>query len=181
MRVRPGRKRARAAGSRLARVTAGRDKATMRKLADALADQEFNLKDKLVEARKAAELEQIDIAEMIGVDKSTISRFERLDSNPTLAMVRNYAYAVGCLVKHDVVAFPEPPIHERIDHLLEILKGTLLSPSPTVAANAVNFSLLDDVDLNVFGMQEPFLTATRPLLFGGAGVVTVHQMMGSGG
>ena len=124
MRVRPGRKRAQAASNRLARVTAGRDKDTMCKLADALAEQEFKLKDMLVEARKAADLEQVDIAEMIGVDKSTISRFERLDSNPTLSMIRNYAYAVGCLVKHDVVSFPETP-EERIDHLGELLRAAL--------------------------------------------------------
>ncbi|MFC9876700.1 helix-turn-helix transcriptional regulator [Nocardia salmonicida] len=130
-------------------MTAGRDKVTMRKLADALADQEFQLKEKLVAARKAAELEQVDIAEALGVDKSTVSRFERLDSNPTLAMIRNYAYAVGCLVKHDVVAFPEEPPYARTDHLLRILQAALVSHNIEAALGRPR--VFADVDISWFG------------------------------
>ncbi|MQY31317.1 hypothetical protein NRB56_69260 [Nocardia sp. RB56] len=89
------------------RGTRLRSKTANRALADMLAEAEFDLKDALVAARKAAGLEQKDIAEQIGVDKSTISRFERLDSNPTLTMIRNYAYAVGAVVRFDIVPFDQ--------------------------------------------------------------------------
>ncbi|MGV9676382.1 helix-turn-helix domain-containing protein [Nocardia sp. NPDC003482] len=79
-----------------------RHKKTDRALAAALADAEFQLKDDLVAARKAAGLDQKDVAEIMGVDKSTVSRFERLDSNPTLSMIRYYAHAVGVLVHYKV-------------------------------------------------------------------------------
>ncbi|MFD3594298.1 multiprotein-bridging factor 1 family protein [Nocardia sp. NPDC058640] len=78
------------------------DRDTAFNLADALADQEIQLKEKLVAARKALRFEQAEIAEWMRVDVHTIAEFERLDSNPTLSMIRNYAFMVGCLVKYDV-------------------------------------------------------------------------------
>jgi transcriptional regulator with XRE-family HTH domain len=99
-------------------------------LADALADAEFKLKEDLIAARKDAGLEQKDVAEEMGVDKSTISRFERLDSNPTLSMLRNYAYEVGAVVTYSVV-----PIEEHINRqrLARFMPGISLSTSAELA------------------------------------------------
>lgn len=85
-----------------------RSKSASQLLAAELAEAEFALKEKLVAAREAAGLRQVDVAEKLGVDKSTISRFERLDSNPTLSMLRYYAHAIGALVTHDVKLVNRP-------------------------------------------------------------------------
>ncbi|WP_433679963.1 helix-turn-helix transcriptional regulator [Nocardia sp. CA-119907] len=160
-------------------MTAGRNKATMRKLADALADQEFRLKDKLVEARKAADLEQVDIAQMIGVDKSTISRFERLDSNPTLSMIRNYAYAVGCLVKHDVVPFPEPQPDERMTHLMRLLNEVVFNPPIPIAASVpVHIAVHRGIGFEVSAISEPSPIQLRRADFSGSGGLRVLHMTG---
>lgn len=73
-------------------------------LAGALADAEFDLKEKLVATRKAAGLSQADVAAALRRKVRDIKAFERLDSNPTLSMIRYYAYAVGALVTFDVTA-----------------------------------------------------------------------------
>ncbi|MGY1948636.1 helix-turn-helix domain-containing protein [Nocardia asiatica] len=90
-----------------------RRKATNRALSRRLAQEELAFKRALVKARQESGLSQTQVADLLGVNKSAISRFERVDSNPTLAMIRHYAHAVGALVTHRVepgwtadVAFP---------------------------------------------------------------------------
>ncbi|WP_433568136.1 helix-turn-helix domain-containing protein (plasmid) [Nocardia sp. CA-151230] len=106
-----------------------RSKKTDKALAKALANAEFRLKDDLIAARNEAGLDQKDIAELIGVDKSTISRFERLDSNPTLSMIRNYAYAIGALVSYKVEPFEEPAPAARMVQLFPGVAGYMLVES----------------------------------------------------
>ncbi|MFF3226163.1 helix-turn-helix domain-containing protein [Nocardia suismassiliense] len=79
-----------------------RPKRVDRTLSRRLAKEELAFKKRLVQARHDSGLSQTDVAELLGVNKSAISRFERADSNPTLSMIRHYAHAIGALVIHDV-------------------------------------------------------------------------------
>lgn len=72
----------------------------------------------LVRLRKEKGLTQGQIAEMIGVDQTTVSRFEQADSNPQLSMIRRYARAVGARVRHEATPM-EPNYRERIDAIME--------------------------------------------------------------
>ncbi|MEP9391187.1 helix-turn-helix transcriptional regulator [Gordonia sp. VNQ95] len=54
------------------------------------ARAEVQFKRELVEAREAAGLSQRRLAALMGVDHSTVSRMERLDSNPRLSDIRQY-------------------------------------------------------------------------------------------
>ncbi|MBF6363191.1 helix-turn-helix transcriptional regulator [Nocardia farcinica] len=74
-------------------------------LASELAREELELKRALIRAREKANLNQAELAKKIGVHRSVISRFERMDSNPRLSMLRYYAHALGVLIKHQVVPF----------------------------------------------------------------------------
>ncbi len=71
-------------------------------LAGELAEQEFLLKEQLIDARRSAGMSQAAVARELGLNKSAVSRFERLDSNPTLSLIRHYAHTVGALVTFDV-------------------------------------------------------------------------------
>jgi hypothetical protein len=71
-------------------------------LASQLAEEELTLKEKLVAARKAAGMSKADITKALGWKEKEVSRFERLDSNPTLAQIRYYAHAIGALVTFGV-------------------------------------------------------------------------------
>lgn len=73
-----------------------------RELTRQLAKEELAFKRALVQARKDANLSQTQVADLLGVNKSAISRFERSDSNPTLSMIRHYAHAVGALIRFQV-------------------------------------------------------------------------------
>ncbi|MGW4366281.1 helix-turn-helix transcriptional regulator [Nocardia takedensis] len=75
-----------------------RKKPVDRELSRRLAEEELRFKRELVQARTAAGLTAEQVAHIIGVNVKAISEFERLDSNPTLSMVRYYAHAVGALV-----------------------------------------------------------------------------------
>jgi ribosome-binding protein aMBF1 (putative translation factor) len=74
-------------------------------LAAALADNEVDFKRALVQARIDAGLTQEDIAARIGTHPSVIAKFERLDSNPRLSMIRYYAHALGIAVRFTVTDF----------------------------------------------------------------------------
>ncbi|QRY48144.1 helix-turn-helix transcriptional regulator [Mycolicibacterium boenickei] len=71
----------------------------------ALARAELKMLKDLVELRHHSGLTQQDVADAIGRDKSAVSRFERLDSDPRLSTVRRYARAVGAMVTHSVTDF----------------------------------------------------------------------------
>ncbi|WP_204801904.1 helix-turn-helix domain-containing protein [Mycobacterium riyadhense] len=68
----------------------------------ALAGAELDMLSDLVRLRHRKGLTQEDVANAIGRDKSAVSRFERLDSDPRLSTVRRYARAVGAMVEHRV-------------------------------------------------------------------------------
>lgn len=59
--------------------------------------------ENLVEIRRNSGLKQEDVAELLGITQQAVSKFEAMDSSPSLARVRHYAHAVGALVAHVVV------------------------------------------------------------------------------
>lgn len=73
-----------------------------RRRAKYLAAQDRKLLEKLVETRRTSGLSQEDVAELLGVSQQAVSKFEGMDSSPSLARVRHYAHAVGALVAHVV-------------------------------------------------------------------------------
>lgn len=66
---------------------------------DAL-EQEFNLFDELLRARKDAGLTQAEVAERMSTQPSVVARLEagggRQKHSPSLATLQKYAEAVGC-------------------------------------------------------------------------------------
>lgn len=57
----------------------------------------------LIEARRAANLTQEQVAERMGVQKHTISRLENNKNSPTVATLKRYAEALGCQLKIQMV------------------------------------------------------------------------------
>ncbi|WP_260852763.1 helix-turn-helix domain-containing protein [Curtobacterium pusillum] len=68
-----------------------------------LASQDRRLKSRLIELRRASNLTQNDVAELIGVTQQAVQKFERYDSDPKASTLRRYANAVGAIVEHQVV------------------------------------------------------------------------------
>lgn len=52
----------------------------------------------LVEARKKAELRQVDVAEKMGIGQPSVSEFERGETSPKLETLQKYAEAVGVTI-----------------------------------------------------------------------------------
>ncbi|AIC71933.1 Hypothetical protein ERS075564_00926 [Mycobacteroides abscessus] len=75
------------------------------RLATALAEADGDLLEQLVEVRKAKGLTQQAVAERMRRDKSAVSNFERLGTDPHLSTIRRYAAAIGVMIKHDVRDF----------------------------------------------------------------------------
>lgn len=69
-----------------------------RQLARATARHELAMKRALVEAREAVPMSQAELARRMGVDRSTISRMEKLDSNPRLSELTEYAMHVDRII-----------------------------------------------------------------------------------
>lgn len=82
------------------------------------ARSELEFKREMVHAREARELSQRALADLMGVDHSTISRLERLDSDLKLSLVREYlAYCEAAMdltvVKRDVLAKEQRELTEK--------------------------------------------------------------------
>lgn len=72
--------------------------------ATALAESDLTMLIELVELRRRGPLTQDDVAELLGVSQQAVSAFERLESDPRLSTIRQYAHAIGALVRHDIRA-----------------------------------------------------------------------------
>ena len=59
-------------------------------------DKRAELLRNLVEARKKAELRQVDVAERMGIGQPSVSEFERGETSPKLETLQKYAEAIGC-------------------------------------------------------------------------------------
>lgn len=79
-----------------------------RRLGIDLAGSELDLIDQLIAFRRIRGLTQEEVAEKMGVERSTVSRFERSAGSPrknhTLSTVKRYAEAVNAYIAHFVVS-----------------------------------------------------------------------------
>ncbi|CAM3792671.1 helix-turn-helix transcriptional regulator [Mycobacterium frederiksbergense] len=80
------------------------------------ARSEVNFKRDLVAARETAGLSQRELAELMGVDHSTVSRMERLDSDPKLSMLRQYLTQCEAALNVEVIARREVEKEHRERH-----------------------------------------------------------------
>jgi len=76
---------------------------------DALAVS-FEIKRQMIAMRKKAGLTQEQMAELLGTQKSNISRLESLNSasSPRLSTIESYAHALGYSVRIDFTQDPRP-------------------------------------------------------------------------
>ncbi|QFP97009.1 helix-turn-helix DNA binding protein [Gordonia phage Suerte] len=91
------------------------------------AAAEVAFKKQLVAAREAAGLSQRRLADLMGVDNSTISRMERLDSDPRLSDLRQYLTQCKAALSLNVISAA---------HVESKWVDTYISASPKFAAAA---------------------------------------------
>lgn len=75
------------------------------RLREALAREDSDFLEQLVQMRKDKGLTQQSVAERMHRDKSAVSNFERLSSDPHLSTIRRYAAAIGACISHQVQDF----------------------------------------------------------------------------
>lgn len=56
---------------------------------------QYEIVSEMIRLRKALDLTQSELAELVGTRQSNISRLERGDSNPTLGFLTKIAHALG--------------------------------------------------------------------------------------
>jgi len=70
-------------------------------------EEEYQLARELLRARVGAGLTQEEVAESMGTTKSAISRLEAAGKHsPSVATLKKYAHAVGCVVEIHLVPAP---------------------------------------------------------------------------
>ena len=82
-------------------------------LARRLVGADRDLLDDLVKVRIANSRSQTDVAELMGVSPSAVSRIESGVRDPHLSTLRRYAFAVGADVSHVVSRFDQDHWSER--------------------------------------------------------------------
>lgn len=69
-----------------------------------LAQENSEMRARLVEIRREAGLSQADVAALLGVTQQAVHKIERYDADLKLSTLERYANAVGALVFHRVEA-----------------------------------------------------------------------------
>lgn len=75
------------------------------RLADYIVSSDEKLFRDLVAFRKARGLSQQQVADLMGIDKSNVSRLESGVRDVQLSTLRRYAMALDVVIRHDLVAF----------------------------------------------------------------------------
>ncbi len=87
------------------------------------ARAEVAFKRELIEARENAGLSQRQLADLMGVDNSTVSRIERLDSDPKLSVLRQYLTQCEAALNIQVVSRREVADEHRERHVKAVAKA----------------------------------------------------------
>jgi transcriptional regulator with XRE-family HTH domain len=74
------------------------------KRAKKLAENDYRLINELIQQRIDKGLSQQDVADRLGITQQAVSRFEKMDNDPRLSSIREYAHAIEALVWHAVEA-----------------------------------------------------------------------------
>ncbi|MCI7457751.1 helix-turn-helix domain-containing protein [Actinomyces urogenitalis] len=77
----------------------------------ALVAAQDQLMHDLVAARESAGLTQEQVAELMGTNQGTISRFESRTTDARMSTLRRYAKAVGVTISYEVTPFSETETH----------------------------------------------------------------------
>lgn len=105
------------------------------------AAAEVAFKKRLVAAREAAGLSQRRLADLMGVDNSTISRMERLDSDPRLSDLRQYLTECKAALSIDVVSAGRVEAEWVDAHISSLPKFAPAVPTPeTATANELDWT-----------------------------------------
>ncbi|MFC6352786.1 helix-turn-helix domain-containing protein [Rothia nasimurium] len=104
-----------------------------RQRANYLARQERDFVASLISLRKEAGLTQQDVADKLGVSQQAISKFESMDSSPTLSTALSYAHAVQALV-HFEVALDEGRFQEYGEDWIAVEVKSAPSSEPEAEA-----------------------------------------------
>lgn len=115
------------------------------------AAAEVAFKKRLVAAREAAGLSQRRLADLMGVDNSTISRMERLDSDPRLSDLREYLTQCKAALALDVIS-AEQVESKWVDTHISESPGVAPAAAEPVAATA-------DIDWASIGASGSFALA----------------------
>jgi len=83
------------------------------------------LLDDLVRLRNAKGLSQQLVAERMNRDRTSVTRFERVDSNPRLSTIRRYALAVGARITHRVQDMDGASSADRLTFAYKRLPGPI--------------------------------------------------------
>jgi uncharacterized phage-associated protein len=68
-----------------------------------LAENDLDMRIGLVALRRERGITRKEVAERTGVSVKQVKKFERLESDPRLSFVRQYANVVGVIIEHRVV------------------------------------------------------------------------------
>jgi len=82
------------------------------------------LLDDLVRLRNAKGLSQQQVAERMNRDRTSVTKFERVDSNPRLSTIRRYALAVGARITHQVETVDDAS-SDRLTFVLRVTPGSI--------------------------------------------------------
>lgn len=93
------------------------------------ARAEIAFKQDLIAARENAGLSQRQLADLMGVDHSTVSRIERLDSDPKLSTLRQYLTQCEAALNLHVVARRELEAEKRERHNKAVAKARSIMAS----------------------------------------------------
>lgn len=132
-----------------------------RTLAKQSARNEFAFKRALVEARNEAGLSQTDLARRMDVNRSTISRFEKIDSDPRLSEIVEYAMHVGRVVEMRLQGSTPIADHDGNDLALAGLNEQLFVASVLADAAAATYRLALPASEQVIGLMHGFLDAVE--------------------
>lgn len=92
------------------------------RLAAELADEQLNLVHGLRDIRIQRGMTLAEVADLMGIDQSQVSRFESGATNPTMSTIRRYAKTVMGVFRVQVSKWEDDQLHSKR------FKGTLMSP-----------------------------------------------------
>lgn len=95
----------------------------------------------LIELREASGKTQTEIADQLGRNRSTVCRFESMESDPRLSTVFRYAHAVGAMIEIEVSPYAQWIRRNSLSPVDVGLAGTWRDAVPGSRTSADSFGL----------------------------------------
>lgn len=106
-----------------------------------LARSQRTMLEDLIELREASGKTQSEIADQLGRNRSTVCRFESMESDPRLSTVFRYAHAVGAMIEIEVSPYAQWLRRNSLAPVDVGLAGTWQESVPGSSASADSFVL----------------------------------------